>query len=355
MKVIQVIDQLQVGGAERVLVDLSNLLKEQNCDVAVLCLLNEAKLDGHLDNDIPVIYLLRKHKFNPLYLIRLYKILISYDVIHIHLRQVLRYVSLLFYFSGLHNKKVILFHDHYGNIVHDTSISASIKSAIKRCAAYIGVSDQLVNWAKQNKLNTTIIKKSNIIRKHAAETTITKLQPDIVKVVSIGNFRPQKNYEFLLDLVMKSPDDYRFTIYGQPIDTVYYKKILETIRSLNLGSKIQLVTDCDNVGAYLGQYNLGLHTASSETGPLVAIEYLGANLPYLSFDTGEVANTLKHEFPYLIQNNFEVGAWLESMDFILSKSEELKDKLELFYEKNYSDEAYGKSFVKLYDELLNSH
>ena len=45
MKVLQVIDKLDVGGAERVLVDLSNILDENNIDTTVLCLLKDSSLD----------------------------------------------------------------------------------------------------------------------------------------------------------------------------------------------------------------------------------------------------------------------------------------------------------------------
>src|SRR5690554_6371034 len=97
MRVVQVIDQLNVGGAERVLVDLANLLYENNCDVTVVCLLEEGQLDGYINKASPAIYLRRKNKYNPLLLIRLYRILIQFDAIHIHLTQVVRYSSLLFY------------------------------------------------------------------------------------------------------------------------------------------------------------------------------------------------------------------------------------------------------------------
>ena len=84
MKILQVIDQLKVGGAEKVLVDLTNILHDHKQDVSVLCLLSSAVLDAQLNHTVVVSYLKRKNKYNPFTLFKLYNILRSYDVVHVH-------------------------------------------------------------------------------------------------------------------------------------------------------------------------------------------------------------------------------------------------------------------------------
>lgn len=354
MKVVQVIDQLNVGGAERVLVDLSNLLHEKNVDVTVLCLLGAAKLDSYLHKEIKVIYLHRKNKYNPIYLIRLYRLLRQYDVIHIHLRQVLRYVSLLFYGFNLHKKHIVVFHDHFGNINTAPQISRSIKYALRQCSAYIGVSGQLVNWAKANTVNAKIFKLPNVVRSMGAIETDLKLTAKETQVVSVGNFRPQKNYEFLCQLVAAGPSDYHYTIYGQIVDNVYYKDIKALIHELNLTERISIITDCDSIQTQLPKYHLGLHCAKSETGPLVAIEYLSVPIPFIAYNTGEVAKDVKVHFPSLIQDDFDTKNWIENMERILEKREALLSELKPFYRNHYSEEAYVEECVNLYRNLLMS-
>ena len=97
MKVLHVIDKLDVGGAERVLVNMANMLFEKDVDVSVLCLLEESILDRELQKNIPIFYLRRKNKFSLLKIIELYNILRQFDIVHVHSRHILRYVGLLFF------------------------------------------------------------------------------------------------------------------------------------------------------------------------------------------------------------------------------------------------------------------
>ncbi|WP_370392201.1 glycosyltransferase [uncultured Winogradskyella sp.] len=353
MKIVQVIDRLEVGGAERVLVDLTNLLHESNYAVSVVCLLEEGQLDAQLASEIPVTYIRRKNKFNPIYLFKLYKELNKYDVIHIHLRQVLRYVSLLFYLTGLHKKRVVVFHDHFGKISEHKSIGNSIKLAIKKCSAYVGVSEELVSWAKEEGLNSKIYKIANIIRKNRTLIKTERTNHKSVKVVSVGNFRPQKNYEYLLDVIKRSPDHYHFTIYGQAVDIAYFEKIKTQICNFNITNKVTIITNCKDIKAELHKYDIGIHTAKSETGPLVAIEYLSENLPFVGYNTGEVADKVKLVFKEFIQYDFEVTNWLKQMDLLFKNKEELEAKIEQFYNQNFSEETYVKSCVSIYEELLS--
>ncbi|MCT4628401.1 glycosyltransferase [Winogradskyella sp.] len=354
MKVVQVIDRLEVGGAERVLVDLTNLLHEHNYDVSLVCLLKEGQLDKQLHSDINITYIQRKNKYNPIYLYKLYKELIKYDVVHVHLRQVLRYVSLLFYITQLHKKRVVVFHDHFGKIAENKTLSKSIKSAIERCAAYIGVGEELVGWAKENRLNVNIYKLTNIIRKEDCKIEPIKKSDGNIRIVSVGNFRPQKNYEYLLELISNSPENYCFTIFGQIVDVAYFQKIESLISTLGISNKINIVTKCNDVKRELHKFDVGLHTAKSETGPLVAIEYLSQGLPFIAYNTGEVASIVKLEFDNFIQHNFEVDKWLKNIDIILKNKEELKHDIKLFYNQKFSEEAYLKSCVLIYNTLLNS-
>lgn len=351
MKILQVIDHLNVGGAERVLVDLSNILHENDCDVTVLCLLKKAKLDNRLNKNINVIYLNRKNKYNPFYLIKLYKILIKFDIIHIHLRQVLRYISLLFYTTRIHKKKVVIFQDHFGKIDTEKNISSSIRAALKHCTAYIGVSNQLTDWAKNDNINSTIFKLSNIVRfkKNDISTNLPSTQ---IKIVSVGNFRPQKNYEFLCQLIAQSLQDYNYTIYGQLVDTAYYNKIMDLIKHLKIEDSVTVITNCDNILEELPKYHLGIHCATSETGPLVALEYLSMQIPFVAYNTGEVAIDVNKTFPNFIQKNFEVKNWNNSVNDILEQREYYVNNLKTFFIKNYSEEAYLENCLTIYQKLI---
>ena len=354
-KIVHVIDCLGVGGAERVLVDICNLLYEENYQVSVICLLDKAELDDQLHTQIPVTYIRRSQKFNPFFLLKLRKELKNSDIIHIHLRHVLRYVSLLFNVFKLHKKKVIVFHDHYGKINTDRNISSFTKRAIFKCTAYVGVSQQLIDWAASLSLNSEIIKLSNIVRsikKKAFKKPNLQEESQSVSVISIGNFRPQKNYEFLCQLIAASPNNYNYTIYGAIVDDAYYHKINQLIIELGITDRTTIVTDCENVKDFISEYDLGVHCAKSETGPLVAIEYMSSQVPFIAYDTGEVATQVKADFPNFIKTSFEISVWLESMNQILMKRVDYQTKLETYFNENYSEDDYLNRCIEIYARLM---
>ena len=58
--------------------------------------------------------------------------------------------------------------------------------------------------------------------------------------------------------------------------------------------------------AYLHNAKVGLHVSKSETGPLVLLEYMCKSMPFIAYDTGEIAQHIKINFPSLIKDNFDM-------------------------------------------------
>ena len=81
LSVVQITDQLNIGGAERVLVTLSNLLHQHGHTVAVVTTVIKGPLATQLHQDIPIIDLQRKWKWNPFTMLRLIKSIKGFDII----------------------------------------------------------------------------------------------------------------------------------------------------------------------------------------------------------------------------------------------------------------------------------
>ncbi|PVW16471.1 glycosyltransferase family 4 protein [Marixanthomonas spongiae] len=354
MKVLQLIDRLEVGGAERVAVDLSILLKREGVAVDFLNLLYPSKLDGELrENNIQVAYLNRKNKYNPFTLLRLFLILNSYSIVHVHSRHVLRYVGLTLlvpYF--LRNYKVV-FHDHYGSIDTDESISLYLKKCIKNCHAYIGVSDKLVAWANEHRLNASIYLLKNIVRKKKPVKK-ANIQSEIMV---IGNFREQKNYEFLLSLAEKLPDTICLDLYGAVVEREYYESILTQLDERGLTKRINIIVDETASASLITNYKMAVHCATSETGPLVAIEYMAQHLPFIMYNTGAVANTLKAYEYDLIMDTFDATTWSKKIMGVLKNPtyfKSIEKQLSLYYTKFFSEQNYVATCLNIYQHILRS-
>lgn len=353
MKVLGVIDKLDSGGSERVAVDLAIILSDSKLvEISFLCLLNPSVLDRELlENSIAITYLKRRNKYNPFTLLRVLSIFNKYDIVHIHSRQVLRYVGLLNTIPLKKNFKLV-FHDHYGKIDTDASYTYYLKFCLKNVDAYIGVSTSLRNWAISNKLNKNVFLLPNIVRKQKQFVKKNNARDIIV----IGNFRPQKNYEYLCELMSVLPEEVTIDLYGTVFDKQYYYKITNLVKKFRIEGRLNIIIGETAISKKLKNYKLALHCAASETGPLVAIEYMSQGLPIVMFNTGEVAKVLvKNNYDFVL-NNFKLTEWKETVLALRSDLEKLKRtslKISDIYHQNYSEERYLNKCLKIYQDIQN--
>lgn len=355
MRILQVIDKLNIGGAERVCVDLTNILNSNNIDVDVLCLLDKADLDEELHPEIRVIYLRRSNKYSILKLISVFRIFREYDIVHLHSRHVLRYVGLLLLIlpKFLIPFKIV-FQDHYGRIDVDKSISSLLKLQLSKVDLYLGVSSSLLQWYSKifpQKNNHFLF--SNII---SVNTDFSRKirdwgkDMDPIEIVMVGNFRKQKNYEFAIELFSTLPDSFNLTIYGNNVDLSYFKKIDSMINEYGLSNRISILSGIKSVQNELNSYNLALHCAESETGPLVAIEYLSNPLPFLMFDSGQVADQIRNDIPNLLINNYDLDDWKNRIFFLINHYTSTQSKMKTFFDDNYSEQEYFNRYMQYCSE-----
>jgi glycosyltransferase involved in cell wall biosynthesis len=263
------------------------------------------------------------------------RILSDFDIIHCHFRHVYRYVSLVnkfFPFKG----KVIL-HDHYGSIDVDKKIPLFF-STFQKPVFYIGVSKSLTNWAKINLSlkDNSVFLLENIIQKKNQKLSLY----NSFDFILVSNIKPIKNNQFAVDLV-KSLDK-SLLIVGQNQDSVYFDELNNSI-----SDKISIKTDLSNAQSVLHLAKFGLHTSISETGPLVLIEYLAHNLPFLAYETGEVAIILKKYFPDFFIDNFDLAKWQNRINEINNKTIDFS-LFEEVYEKEFGKESYYQKIINIY-------
>lgn len=350
LKILQVIDRLDAGGAERVMVDLSNLLDSYGNQVTTLALLEHGELGQYLNPTIKQVDLNRLDKFARKYMKRVRKLAENHDVLHVHMRHNLKYVWLvkkLYRFSA-----PIIFHDHYGKINIDQKASFMLKRALKDCY-YIGVSNQLSDWAK-SVVRLPAIKVfclSNIIRKKELED-LQKKSGKKIKLVMVSNIRKEKNIEFGISVVTELIKNHKvsMTIYGTVVDKEYYKALKLKIEKNKIKDLVNFVHDCSDIQPELLKFDVAIHTALSETGPLVLIEYLAQGLPFVTYNTGEVVKQIGRDAPELIADNFDVSDWTEKI--VMLKKNKESQHLTSIYNNYYSEENYYHKCLEIYQKSL---
>jgi glycosyltransferase involved in cell wall biosynthesis len=344
VKVLHVIDRLDIGGAEKVFLTITSLLKEKRIDVQVLLFNAEGALFQHIDQRISKHILNRRNKYSMATLQRANKICCRFDIVHVHMRHCYGYIHLArLLFRGRY--KLIL-HDHFGNIQVDKSVPLKLKLLTPEF--YIGVSQSLYSWAiSQLKTDAekTFLLRNTVQVQNGPKNESNKSESSWLM---ISNFRQVKNIEFAVSLFKKL--NYKLDIYGQIVDEEYYRKIQHLVGDSN---NIRLITNTSSVDLLEGNYDFAIHTSQSESGPLVLMEYLAHGIPFVAYETGEVATIVKEELPTLFMQSFVEHDWFERIQEI-QKQKDIGTKLKRVFNEKFSTENYIQNCLSIYNTVLSS-
>lgn len=343
MKILQVIDQLEIGGAERVAIDMTNLLSDASLSISLMVLREKTSQDELLNESVPVFYLKRKSKFNIKYLFKLSSIVKHYDIVHVHMRHTFLYVQLVVKLFKI-NSKVIL-HDHFGGIHKDDRVPFFLNSFLKP-VYYIGVSKQLIDWSK-NRLKVdgidTVFLLSNVVIKQEVKPLTSRNG-----WVIVGNIKPVKNQLFAINLAAQCKK--HLTIIGKIQDKRYYTVLKEAIIANQQEQNVNFIHHENDPQQLLNQFELALMPSASESGPLVLIEYLAQSLPFISYKTGEVSRILSDKIPESFVDSFEIVLWKKKIDVLGNK----KFDFENLYNTYFSPSNYCKKCIMIYKQILKN-
>lgn len=342
-KILYVIDNLETGGAEQVFVDIAKLMNGYIL-FDVLLILPKGEEVYSLPTAIKKKYLNRINKWSLLSFYKCYKILKKYDIIHVHLRHTFRYIALINKIFFI--KRILILHDHHGIIGINKKPPFKGYKFLKP-DIYIGVSDELKNWAistwKIPKYRThTFI---NLPSERFLAGISLKSKNHRNGLVIVGNIKPIKNQIFAIEIsnLLKLT----LTIIGKNQDEIYSEKI----KQVSIGKSIIWLQEENDVSNILGNYNLGLYCSLSESGPLVILEYLLCGLPFVAYKTGGIAEIINRYFPEFFLNSFDLNEWTKRILELLEKpkiidSEKLKQMLEI----EFNPAIYRNRLIELYEQ-----
>jgi glycosyltransferase involved in cell wall biosynthesis len=351
MKVVLINDQLNPGGAEKVLVNTANLLRQKGVDVSVLLYLGKSVLDEQVDASIPLIYLHRRGRFDLSAMRSLKHHLKDVDIVHVHSRYNLRFLMVCKLLVGIGKAKIV-FQEH----IPILKLDRFTRYAFSKVDAYVAVLKTMCDWVKDDQTVNTrkVFYLPNIVS--TPNVAATKTAYTAKKIVMVGNFMKLKNQLFAVELMKQLGAGYQLDIYGMVHQQDYYNELTEFIEKQNLQQQVRLIQGVTNIYDVLGDYEFAIHTSTQETGPLVLLEYMHAGLPFLTYATGDVAANLAAEIPEMIIESFTINDWKKGIETVVANAAERSDlqcRMKHFVEVHYTEERYWKQLQSIYKAVLN--
>lgn len=352
-RILQIIDSLQVGGSERMSVNIFNSLTSHNVKNCLVVSRKSGPIYNFISEKKNVFFLNKKGSFDLLAFIRLFNLIRRYKPTVIHAHQTSIYW--VFVMKLLFPRVIVIWHDHWG-------LSDLLKNSDRKVVKYFSflidgvvcVNNKIKTWNMENlKVDGESVVyipnfplNENTKRKEVRGTTL----------LCIANIREQKDHPNLLNacfLLKEQNVDFKLLLAGSLEDSNWVKKIKKLIIELKLNDNVVLLGPVNDISEVLSNADIGILSSVSEGLPVSLLEYGLAQLPVVCTDVGQCKEVLENgENGWIVpvKSPIELAAAIKEA----LEDSKIADKRAMRLKKSILENYSSKGFIKRYIELVNS-
>lgn len=359
MRIVQIIDSLEAGGAERMAINYANALTKKIEFSGIIATRKEGALKNKIDLKVSYLFL-KKNKsvdFKAVFRLRKYIVKKQINVIHAH--------SSSFFIAVLVKltlpKIKIIWHDHYG-ISQDlrSRKKLGLKLASFFFAGSIAVNSSLKNWAQSYLFCSNVIYFPNFIDTSSSATEKIKLQGlEGKRIVCVANLRPQKNHKMLIEaasIIKNKYPEWTFHLFGKDFEDDYSREIKTVIKDQKLEETIFLYGTTDNVASALEQSDIAMLPSLSEGLPLSVLEYGLFKLPVVATNVGEISKIITSKKEGLVVESDNKNEFIAAIEKFIGDENYRKETGMQLYKKiqlDYNESRIIQEYVLWIDSLVN--
>lgn len=355
IKVMQIIPDLGIGGAEIMVENLSLQLTKKGFDVKIISLYNHnSAITERLEkNNIQVIYLDKKLGFDWKIAVRLYKLMKEYqpDVVHTHLyaasygisASVIAKVPIKVHtihnlatkeFSKINRIINKVFYHYYG--VVPVSISPLIKQTVR----------------KEYRLaeNSVAMIYNGIDLKKSLPKADYAFNNEKINIIHIGSFKEQKNHIGLLRSFKIVCDQFPNTNLRLIGTGELEEQIRNCVRTLKLENNVEFLGLKANVFSFLNSADIFVFPSLWEGMPISLIEAMATGLPIVATGVGGIPDMIENNISGLIVdvNNENISEALIKLINSAELRERLGGKARIAAE-SFSSNKMASEYADLYE------
>ncbi len=360
MRVLQIIDSLNAGGAERMAVNYANALGDKIEFSGIVVTRKEGILQNQLSKKVSY-YFLDKRKAIDFKSIQKMKAIIvqnNIDILHAHGTS---------FFTAFLVKLIcfrvkIVFHEHNG----DRSNQSFFKNlplfvCIHFFAQILVVNKQIESW-----FHRIGIKSASYFPNFASFESVdfekTELKGQIGKrIVCLANLRNPKNHQVLLRafhaLDLKA-QDWSLHFVGKNYQDEYAEKVVTLTNELKITDSVFLYNAKSDIENILSQANIGILCSTYEGFPVTLLEYGLAKLPVISSNVGFCSEVIIHDKTGLLFDpiSFEdLASQLQKMINDSNLKSNLSEQLNKLVTSNFSKEKVIDNLITVYQNVIDEN
>lgn len=351
MRIIQIIDSLEIGGAEKMAVNYANVLAQNVSFSGLVATRKEGFLKEQIATNVKYLFLKRKSKIDIAATFRLRSFCKTNKVNYVQAHSSSFFTAFLLKMV-LPSIKII-WHDHNGL----SEFSNARKSLALKLTSFfyfgiIVVNYKLKNWAEKELNCKNVIYLPNFTKLIHDEKSETNLLGTVnKKILCLANLRFQKNHFLLIEIAKKlkvSHPEWTFHLVGKDFEDDYSQKVKEAIVDNNLEENVFIYGSKSDTQNIISQSNIAILTSQSEGLPVALLEYGMNKKPVISTKVGEIPFIIKNDETGFIVENYDADEFYKRLIQIIDdeiKRTIIADGLYNFVMKNHSEKSVIQNFI----------
>lgn len=356
MRILQLIDSLEPGGAERMAVNLANVLADRIAFSGLVATRNEGALKTAISSKVAYCFLNKKKAIDVAAILKLKRFVIANNVEFIHAHSSSFFLATILKF--IYPKVKIIWHDHYGN---SEFLYKRPYFILKLMSFFfykiIVVNDNLKKWCFHKLWCKEIMYLPNFPELSNALNEETILKGNEGKrIVCLANLRPQKNHHLIIaiaEILKTTYPDWSFHLIGKDFKDAYSNSMKEAIIEKDLENTIFVYGSCNDVASILSKANLGIITSLSEGLPVALLEYGNFEIPVISSNVGDISKVIKDRKNGILIPNFEAKDFYQSIVKLIT-NETLRKQLGKNLKEEVNTNYSAHSVCEKYIEFINA-
>src|SRR5690554_3114603 len=288
MRVLQVINSLTTGGAEKLILDTVPLYQQKGIVMDVLCLTDsknsfmyelKAKTSGE------IFALSDGSVYNPLHIFRIIPYLKKYDIIHLHLFPTLYWVVLAKWISFSNVKLVYTEHNTHNRRRDNLIFKMLDRFIYKKIDCIVTIADEVdSNLKKHLKLNEDKFQQiENGVDVNYYHSAIPYTKDKFFSgndfiLIQVSSFRWQKDQKTLIESLQYLPDNIKLLLVG---DGPLIDESKQLAKELQLNERILFLGNRDDVPRLLNTSDVVVLSSKHEGLSLSNIEGMSVGKPFV--------------------------------------------------------------------------
>jgi len=356
MRVIQIIDSLDAGGAERIAVGYCNMLSEKITFSGLVTTRREGALKSQIAGAVNYLFLEKKSIFDFKSVFRLRTFVKNNKVAIIHAH------GTSFFIAGLlklvYPRVKIVWHEHYGARARQSIVANSV---LFFCSflfhTVFVVNHELEKWVK-TKLpvkRVYFIPNFATLDNNSSQTLLKGKKG--MRIVCLANLKNPKNHIIVLQAfehVLKKYPDYSLHFVGKDYDDAYSLGLKSFVYKNGLDRSVFFYGSKDDISAILLQANIGVLASTEEGFPVTLLEYGLAKLAVVTTNVGHCSVIVTHNTSGLlfspdnaVQLEKELIRMIENPDIANQFAQHLHDEVLFRYSKENITEIIMSKYKQL--------